>query len=68
MKQEPENHLISYSFRGYRCRWICSCGRGSKPHTVDTYLGAHRKAMLHLQRVNGDLNQPYNVVRAEIPV
>lgn len=59
MNTKQGNHLISYSFRGYRCQWICSCGRSSKKHTVDTYLGAHRKAMLHLERVGGDVKQPY---------
>lgn len=52
-------HIISYKFRLYRCQWLCSCGKGSKPYTTDTYLGAHRKAMGHLEKVGGDTEQKY---------
>lgn len=64
MNTKQEAHTISFSFRGYRCRWMCSCGKASSPYTTDTYLGAHRKSQAHLIKVGGDTKQPYRVVSA----
>jgi len=52
-------HTIKFGFRGYRCRWMCSCGIGSSPYTTDTILGATRGSQAHLQKVGGDLTQEF---------
>jgi hypothetical protein len=57
-----ETHDIVYMFWGYRCRWVCSCGKSSSKYPKDTYLGARRGSLDHLKKVNGDLNQPYKSV------
>lgn len=59
---DNHSHIVAYSFRGYRCRWICSCGKSSSLHSTDTYLGSSRGAIAHLKKVGGDVNQPYKTI------
>lgn len=61
IEKDTENltvdHVVVYEFRGYRCRFVCSCSQDST--LLNSYLHAWRAARRHLEQVGGDIDQPY---------